>query len=210
MAMIANLETYVSTVIKLALESDVGVLFGASKRIDGIEIIKYGRTQPFDFEDKVVSCTKGEWGSRIRSYENIFGTIPPILQSNISALEKLRKLRNNVGHAFGRDIETSRKHELINTSKMQRLNREKTIKNQRLIYSIAREIDKQLKRDHIGEYQALYFYHNLRPSLKHGDSNQKRQLGNHVYVLKKSLGRYGAALAGKTFCKGLIQYYESI
>jgi hypothetical protein len=31
-----------------------GVLFGASKRIDGIEIIKYGRKHPFDFKHEII------------------------------------------------------------------------------------------------------------------------------------------------------------
>ncbi|MDK9558268.1 hypothetical protein QQF73_11610 [Marinobacter sp. M216] len=210
MAMSSNLETYLSTVIKLALESDVGVLFGAKRRIDGIEIIKHGRSQPFDFEDKIVSCTKGEWGSRVNAFKKIFGQAPEVLESNISRLEKLRKLRNNVGHAFGRDIELSRSHNVIDAMDMHKLKREKTLEYQKLIYGIARAIDKQLLNDHIGEYQTLYFYHNLRPSLKHDDSNHQRKVGNHMAILKKKLGQFGAAKAGKKFCRELIVYYEAL
>lgn len=210
MAMSSNLETYLSTVIKLALESDVGVLFGASKRIDGIEIIKHGRSQPFDFEDKIISCTKGEWGSRINSFEKIFGNVPELLKLNVSSLERLRKLRNNVGHAFGRDIESSRSHNVLDITDMYKLKREKTLEYQKLIYGIARAIDKQLLNDHIGEYQTLFFYHNLRPTLKHEDSNHERKHGNHMSVLKKKLGQFGAAKAGKKFCRELISYYEAL
>ncbi len=210
MAMSSNLETYMSTVIKLALESDVGVLFGAKKRIDGIEIIKHGRSQPFDFEDKIISCIKGEWGSRVNAFEKIFGCAPELLKSNISSLEKLRKLRNNVGHAFGRDIESSRSHNVIDTMDMHKLKREKTLEYQKLIYGIAKALDKQLLNDHIGEYQTLYFYHNLRPTLKHDDSNHERKIGNHMAVLKKKLGQFGAAKVGKKFCRELISYYEAL
>lgn len=210
MAMSSNLETYMATVIKLALESDVGVLFGTSKRIDGIEIIKHGRSQPFDFDDKLLSCTKGQWDSRANAFEKIFGKAPDILLNNISTLEKIRKLRNNVGHAFGRDIEASRSHNVIDIQDMQKLKREKTFEYQKLIYGISKAIDKQLLVDHIGEYQTLYFYHNLRPALKHDDHIEARKLGNHMTQLKKNLGRFGAAQAGKKFCRELISYYESL
>ncbi|EQB0495994.1 hypothetical protein [Vibrio mimicus] len=210
MAMSSNLETYMATVVKLALESDVGTLFGTSRRIDGIEIIKHGRNQPFDFSDKLMSCTKGEWSSRANALEKIFGKVPTIIQDNISSLEKLRKLRNNVGHAFGRDIDESRNHNVLNALDIHKLKREKTLEYQKLIFGIARALDKQLLTDHIGEYQTLYFYHNLRPILKHSDTIPARQLGNHVAILKRKLGQFGAAKAGKKFCRELIVYYESL
>ncbi len=210
MAMSSNLETYMSTVIQLALESDVGVLFGTSKRIDGIEIVKYGRSQPFDFEDKLVSCVKGDWSSRVCAFSKIFGSVPNILTDNISRLEKIRKLRNNVGHAFGRDIEESRRHNVIDIQSMDRLSRENTLKYQKLIFGVARSLDKQLLQNHIGEYQALHFYHSLRPELNQKAPNDSTKLGNHMMELKKKLGQFGAAKAGKKFCKELIVYYESL
>lgn len=210
MAMSSNLETYMSTVIKLALESDVGVLFGASKRIDGMAIAKHGKAQAFNFEDKLMSCTRGDWSARLRAYESIFGCSPALLNKNIGPLEKLRKLRNDVGHAFGRDIESSRSHDAVDIHPMKKLKRDKTIGYQKLIYGIAKAIDRQLLLGHIGDYQTLHFYHNLRPSLKHGDPLPERMLGNHAAVLKKRLGRFGAAKVGKKFCRGLISYYESL
>jgi len=210
MAVSSNLETYMSTVIKLALESDVGTLFGTSRRIDGIEIIKHGGSQPFNFDDKLMSCTKGEWGSRINAYEKIFRSAPGILTDNVSALEKLRKLRNNVGHAFGRDIEGSRNHDVIDISEIKKLKREKALEYQKLIFGISKAIDKQLLANHIGEYQTIYFYHNLRPTLNQDDQVYERKLGNHVAELKKGIGRFGAAKVGKKFCKELITYYEEL
>lgn len=210
MAMSSYFETYIATAIKLALESDVGVLFGVNRKIDGIQILKHGHKQPFDFEDKINGCTKGHWSSRVDSYKKIFGHTPEILSDNISALEKIRALRNNLGHAFGRDINESRRHEVISITKMQSITREKTIHYQSLLFGIAKKIDKHLLANHIGEYQALHFYHNLRPNLKQNDSIKERQFGNHVAVLKKKIGRFGAASAGKEFCKGLIEYYEAL
>ena len=209
MAISSNFETYLSKIIQLALESDTGTLFGVTKRIDGVEILKHSHF-PFDFEDKIISCTKGEWGSRLNSIIKLFGTAPSILTDNISNLEKLRKLRNNVGHAFGREIEETRRHDSIEGSKIAKVKREKTIFYMKLIFGIAREIDKQLLVNHIGEYQTVFFYHNIRSSLSQGDTNKVRQLGNHGTILKKQLGRYGAAKAGKQFCRELIEYYEAL
>lgn len=210
MAMSANLETYMSTITALALESDVGVLYGASQRIDGMEILKYGREQPFDFKSHIMSCTKGDWSSRISSFEKIFGSCPLILKENLKDLEILRKLRNNVGHAFGRDIDASRQHDIIEISKMESLKTEKTIEHLKLIYKVAKEIDKQLFTNNIGAYQDIYFFHKLKSTLKHGDKNKAREIGNHAAILKKSLNNHAAKAAGKVYCKGLVEYYDSI
>ncbi|EKP0309972.1 hypothetical protein JGK42_003916, partial [Aeromonas veronii] len=210
MAMSANLETYMATVISLALESDVGVLYGASQRIDGMEIVKYGREQPFEFDNYIIGCTKGDWHSRIAYFEKIFGSCPLVLEENIKSLEALRKLRNNVGHAFGRDIDASRQHDTIEISKMASLKREKTIEYLKLIFRVAKEIDKQLFVNNIGAYQDLLFFHKLKPTLKHGDKIKAREMGNHAAILKKSLNSHTAKPAGKTYCKGLISYYEGI
>ncbi|MCL5224957.1 hypothetical protein [Pseudomonas nunensis] len=210
MAISSNFETYLSTVVKLALESDTGVLFGASKRIDGIEILKHGKKHSSNFEDEILNCTKGDWNSRTNSFLRIFGKAPDILLKNTRSLESIRKIRNDLGHAFGRDIKASRNHEVVNISKPKTLSREKAVKYQKLVFKICKDIDNQLFIDHIGEYQAVHFYHKLRQTLKHDDENKSRQLGNHVFALKKGLGHYGVELAGKKFCKGLIEYYEEL
>jgi len=208
MAMASNLETYIATVVKLALESDVGVLYGANRKIDGASILKYGRSQPFDFEEKMTSCTKGEWVGRVAAYEKIFGKVPDKLKDNVSTLDKIRNLRNRVGHSFGRDIEKSRNHDAIDIMPIEKLRREKTIEYQSLIYAVARDIDRHLLGAHIGEYQTLYFYHKLISNLPDTDHNRNHKV--RVNLLKKELGRFGAYKAGKNFCSGLISYYEEL
>jgi hypothetical protein len=210
MAISSNLETYLAKTIHLALESDIGTLYGVSKRIDGVEILKHSAFNNFNFEDKVISCTKGEWGSRINSFNKLFGSAPAILTDNISSLERLRKLRNNVGHAFGREIEETRKHDVISAPKISKLTRDKTIYYMKLIHAISKELDKQLLVNHIGEYQIIYFYHSLKDSLSKGDPIPERERGNHIAVLKKQIGRFGASSVGKNFCKELIEYYDAL
>lgn len=204
-ALSSNLEVYMASIITLALESDIGILFGAAKKIDGVAVLKYGQASKIDFEQYVIACTKGEWPSRVSAYEKIFGTVPTLITSNIGKLEAIRKLRNKVGHAFGRDIEEAQKHGVKETLPMEKLSRERTVKYQKLVGLVAKSIDRHLMRSHVGEYQAINFYHRLYPSLRKDIAQYQRAL-----ILKKKIGEFGAMLVGKEFCKGLVNYYEAL
>lgn len=201
----STFETYIATIVPLALESDIGVLFGTSQKIDGIEILKYGKEKPFDFTSIITSCTKGDWSSRISAYKKTFGRVPNYLDSHIKELEKIRVLRNNIAHAFGRDIEESRNKFELTTKPIEKLTREQFLKLQDIVWKSALCIDAHLKTFHIGEYQALLFYHGLYPTL-----NKSVHQSMRAIELKKKIGRYGDIAAGKEFCKGLVEYYESL
>jgi hypothetical protein len=204
-AVLSNLETYISTVVPLALESDAGVVFGLSHRVDGIEVLKHGKKKPFDFSDVVTSCTKGTWDSRVSAYERAFIKAPKYLKNHISELDKMRNLRNNVAHAFGRDIEASRQRGKITTLPIERLSRERLIKYQEIVWKTAKSIDAHLQNFHIGEYQSLLFYHSLYPELDHSVHQSMR-----ARELRKKIGQFGDVSPGSLFCKGLVAYYESI
>lgn len=79
MAMASYFETYLDSVINLAIESDPGVLLNASHKIDGTIILKKGILNKKIFEEKVVNCTKGTWSSRSNAFASIFGSIPEVL-----------------------------------------------------------------------------------------------------------------------------------
>jgi hypothetical protein len=205
MAMSSNFETYLASVISLALKSDPGILLGASKAIDGIAVLKKGTFDKLNYDAYITSCTKGEWSSRLSSFQKIFGHAPQVLQDNISDLETLRKLRNKVGHAFGRDIDESRKHGLKTVLKTETISRNRALKLKTLLWSISKAIDKYLLQNHVGEFQALVSYHDLYPTLLKGmHPNEK------AVILKRKIGQSGAQGVGKQFCKELVKYYEGI
>lgn len=204
-AISSNLETYMATVIPLALSSDVGTLYGTTRKIDGIQILKHGHAKAFDFDQHVVACTKGDWSSRHAAYERYFGRSPKYFSTNISALERIRTLRNNVAHSFGRDIEASRDQQQVKTLPIENLSRDGLLSLQKVVWQMAKAIDVHLHQFHIGEYQALAFYHRLYPSLRHGLHPSMRAI-----ELKKRIGDFGATPAGKEYCNGLVQYYESL
>jgi hypothetical protein len=185
-AISSALETFIATIIPLAIESDVGVLYGTPRRIDGIEIIKHGKDKPFDFEKIIELCTKGTWQSRLNSYEKVFGKVPKYLVGKISELEKIRILRNNISHSFGRDIEASRKKGELTTLPIDKLSRKRFMKFQEIVWKSAKAIDAHLFNVHIGEYYALLFYHELYQSLDKTVHQSMRAIS-----LKKAIGRHG-------------------
>ncbi|AZI51793.1 hypothetical protein L2D04_08435 [Pantoea agglomerans] len=204
-SLMSNLETYMATIIPLAVESDIGVLYGLPNRIDGIEIVKHNQKKPHGIEEIVTSCTKGTWGSRVGSYKKIFDKAPKYLEGHISELDKMRNLRNNVAHAFGRDIESAREKTSITILPSNKLSREKLMHYQSIVWKATKAIDAHLYNFHIGEYSRILFYHELQ-----GDIDSSLHTGQKVMMLKKAIGRFGATPAGKAFCKGLIEYYDAI
>ncbi|EJL5120760.1 TPA: hypothetical protein SI365_004556 [Escherichia coli] len=204
-AISSNLETYMATIIPLALSSDVGTLYGVSQKIDGIQMLKHGHEKAFDFDQQVISCTKGDWSSRLAAYERYFGRAPKFFSTNISALERIRTLRNNVAHSFGRDIEASRDQQQVKTLPIEKLSRDGFLSLQKVTWQMAKAIDVHLHQFHIGEFQALAFYHRLYPSLRHDIHPAMR-----AAELKKRIGGFGATAAGKEYCKGLVNYYEAL
>ncbi|HHY0447968.1 TPA: hypothetical protein ACVU4T_004977 [Vibrio parahaemolyticus] len=209
MAMSSNLETYMATIIKLAIESDIGVIYGASKKIDGIKILKHNNAKKIDLKQHVMSCTKGDWTSRANGYEKIFGSVPDTITDYISDLEKIRKLRNNVGHAFGRDIDVSREHDVLEIRPMDKLSRSKTLYYQSLLFGVAKAIDKHLYFEHIGEFQTLYYYHQFLKTLP--DTSHNAMHSNRVTFFRKALGKYGSPKnLNKKTCSDIIRYYDSL
>lgn len=205
MAISANFETYLASVISLALKSNPGVLLGASKMIDGITVIKNGMPAKFDFESQITSCTKGDWSSRISSFEKIFGETPDIFKRNIKEFEQIRKLRNKVGHSFGRDIDDARDNTLKKIIPTETLSLERTLKYQKLLWSTAKAIDIYLLENHIGTFQALNYYHILHQTMRKDVHPSIRAVD-----LKTQVGRTGVQPASKQFYKDLVTYYESL
>jgi hypothetical protein len=203
-ALTSNLETYMASVISLALESDPGLLLGISRGVDGASILKHGSTR-VDYDDKVTSCTKGEWQSRSSAFAAIFGSVPSAITDHLSELDKIRNLRNKVGHAFGRDIDQARKHGVKNILPMETLKLETTLEYRKLLFGVAKAIDVQLIGAHIGEFQAIQFYHELYPRLRKDVHSSERAV-----LLKKEIGRFKAVRPGKLFCKELVKYYEAL
>ena len=204
LAMSSNLETYISTTATLALESDPGVLFGSSRLFDGANILKNDGRKNIYHDDVIESLTKGVWHKRMSSYKEIFGAVPVGFDYYIGALEKVRTIRNKVGHAFGREITASRNHEVKSINRMTSLSKVTLREYQNVIYHAVKSIDSHLLNSHIGEYQKIFFFHQMQTQLAANMSVQAK-----AAQLKQELGKYGDA-SGKLFCQGLVQYYDAL
>lgn len=205
MTISSNLETYMATIISLAIESDPGVLLNCPKMIDGAIALKYKHHKKDVYEQHIINCTKGDWSSRSQAYKKLFGIIPSTIEKNIKQLEHIRNIRNNIGHSLGRDIKKSRKHGNLSCLPISKLSAEQLNKHKKLLWEIAKEIDTHLLNNHIGEYQVIHFYHENYPQL-----SQEQNLTLRANQLKKMIGQFGASSTGKKFCKELVLYYENL
>ncbi|WP_305844171.1 hypothetical protein [Photobacterium leiognathi] len=200
-AVLSYFETYLSSVVSLAIESDLGLLYSIPKRIDGAMVLKHNNTSKYAFFDKSESITKGDWSKRAGEFKSLFGAVPQSITDNISSLERMRKLRNNVAHAFGRDIDETRARTTMELLPMERLTEKTLLKYMELILNIAKDVDIQLFSNHIGEYELVHYYH----------VNKGKFSGpNEVRDFKDSINKLYINLRGNQFCRELIAYYNNI
>jgi len=200
-AVLSYFETYLSSVVSLAIESDLGLIYSIPKKIDGIMVLKYGTNDDYSFFEKSELITKGTWAQRASNYSKIFGTAPSILTSSISDLEEMRKIRNNVAHAFGRDIDKTRARDTIEMLPIDRIAEVRLQKYMNLIRKISKAIDFQLFNNHIGEFELIHYYHKNKDEFK---------TENKVKELKTKINSLYAENRNHTFCRGLIAYYEAL
>lgn len=207
MSCCAYFENYIASIIKEVLESDPGLMIGFSHSVDGIKLLKYDKKLSKESIKTIIdNCTKGEWTSRLKNLNQLTKTIPEIINDSIGELEKMRKLRNDFGHAFGRDIELSQNYFVPTVSPIKSLSTERFNKFHYIIRNIVREMDISFMRNHIGNFEPLLQFHAIYPSVK--DLNKDGQ----TEMLKDTLYRERKITHGtnKNFCRALIDYYINL
>lgn len=202
----SNLETYLASIISLAILSNPSVLIGApSKSIDGAYVLKHGAGPRTNIEEQVIACTKGDWGSRLAAIERLFGTIPKAMKDKHKELEAIRNIRNRFGHAFGRDIEASREHGQIEIASIEKVTRKTVARLGTAAWRFAQTTDDFLLHNHIGDFEAVSYYSKFYPSQP---SNVPP--GQRAINFKKEIGKFGGGLRGKVYCRGLVDYWEAL
>lgn len=193
-------ETYIKKVVTLSLMSDPAIRFGKSRAIEGISWIKSEMKD--DLDPLVTPCLKGDWSSRIKAYKRLFSTTPLSLEEQKEQLDKLRIMRNKVGHSYGRSLET----DLLETTiaPMSQLSEEDLKDCLELVFDIAKDIDDQLLTSHIGCFEEALFFHTWHHTLK---GTQRLDEGKH---LRKALARkLGDRTPGGTYCRDLAAFYHA-
>lgn len=165
MAISSYFEVYLASIISTAIESDPGLQFGVAKKIDGAMLLKH--STKYSFNERANEIIIGEWPQRISKFHSTFGHTPTTLRSSIGELEKMRVLRNKVGHAFGRDIDQSKRKGTIKTLDIERVSLKVLKKQLGLIYKCVKSMDKYMVENHIGSYEEIYYYHAIIHSNAH-------------------------------------------
>jgi hypothetical protein len=199
-ALSSYFEVYLKTIISLALESDPGAPRGASRRVDGVVMLKYGTHHSY-FED-AKQVVIGDWSKRLKSYRELFGVVPSELQALQGDLERLRQLRNDAGHKFGRNMHEEDYRSRVEPIKMVQVGLPTLKKHLGVVESATRAIDAHLLGQHIGSYEMVYFYHT-----KHGELFEP---GRHARKLRKALGAIFGIGFSDRFCEALKAYYENL
>lgn len=182
-AICSYLEVYLQSVAALSLESDPGLLLAAPRALDGVRLLR-ARTS-YDMTPKTDSFVKGTWQQRAAYYKKVFGSIPTELSSSIGELDRLRRLRNGVAHAFGRAPDDYRSLLDLEPKPMQRLSESRLQKWLGISNKVAMAVDAHLRDSHIGAYELLRFYH-YWPGRKRGARADRAR------PLKRLLGQLGA------------------
>ncbi|WP_156851961.1 hypothetical protein [Novosphingopyxis baekryungensis] len=202
----SNLETYLASVVGIAILSDPSVLISApSRAIDGAYVLKQGTGPRTNTTEHVIACTKGDWSSRLAAIERLFGPIPETMREKHGDLEEIRNVRNRFGHAFGRDIDASREHGQIEIAPMEKVTRTTVARLGTAAWRFAQETDRFLLHNHIGDFEAVNYYAKLYPTLL-----STVPPGQRAVDFKKAIGRFGGGLRGKIYCKGLVAYWEAL
>jgi hypothetical protein len=197
------LEVYLNQIVRSALMSDPLCRFGASKQLDGVILLKVGKELPYS--EEVEAITKGEWNSRLAAFARIFGGVPSGVQSHVSTLEKVRKIRNEFAHGFGRELSVPSPSNL-NTKPIHPFSQQSFVKYIGVISKAAASLDKFLLTGFIGNFELVHYYHEWKA--KPRDARDAKY--DAARAFQRSLSREVSSPTNAEFCRQLVAYYNSL
>jgi hypothetical protein len=193
------LEVFVKTIVDAACQSCPAILIGGTKQIDGITLLK--TRAKYGFAKQAEACAKGTWQTRIRAYEDIFGNCPPAVANRVSDLDKLRNLRNAVGHAFGRKLGPTEIGKTLGDTPAVIVSQEALKNHLSLVNDVADAIEDHLSDAYIGCYETLAAYH-FWADRGSGMSHERK-------MFKKHFNKVEDVGISQTYFDNLIKFYHS-
>lgn len=200
-------ETYLRTIVSLAVESKPGCIIGCPDAIDGAFLLRtrpnYGNLESSDYQftDIVTSICKGDWYTRSSNYAKYFGTFP-ICELDLKQLDELRQKRNLVGHYFGRGKQKYQAPLSFSPEPVERLSHKKLLSYFGLVFRTAKLIDQHLLHSFIGSYDICKFYYQC---IQNGEISGKTS-GEQAKELQKIIGATGAPTPGNEYYRNLVTY----
>jgi hypothetical protein len=201
---LSYLETYVSTVVTLALRSDPLLRFGQSRAIDGVAWLK--RSVADDVSDLVIGCVKGEWSRRLAHYRRLFGTVPVQLLVLERDLDRMRTVRNGVAHSFGRDVRLFEDPLSMANDRAERLPEATLLTWLGSIEQAGIAIDDHLLRTHLGDFEILWHFHRWRALPR----SEKEPKYIESTAFSRFLNRTFGSAPGREHCQQLEKYYDEL
>lgn len=202
MAICGYLETYIAQISTAAVESSPALILGGGINIDGAAFLKHNPS--YDLYSHVEPLVRGDWQSRISSYSRLFGFCP--FSASLSNLEKLRKLRNDTGHSFGRDIKSMKFSASSLVQKLPKVSNKDIQFYMGVAEDVANLIDNHLFLNYVGSYEAIKIFHNWLPT-------QVSLVGKNK-LLAREFSRYFHTMTlnphGKERSIEMINYYQAL
>ncbi len=197
----SNLEMYLKMVVSRALESDPGVTIGVPHATDGVSLLKT-KTE-YSYASSASKVVEGTWQKRVRTYETLLGKVPTVLSEAVTELDSLQRLRNGVAHMFGRDLDAYKAHLAIRPKTLLALSEERLKKWLGLVERVALGVDEHLRSGHIGEYEALLYYHHWIKAYQADPSPTLR-----TRSLRRSFSEKFGLTVSTSYCRALALHYE--
>ena len=199
-------ETYLRTIVSLAIESKPGIMIRCKDAVDGVSLLKsdpgYSSLQDnnYQFRNAVESVVKGTWNSRNKNYVRLF-SYSPLTADDIRTLDQLRTLRNRVGHFFARDDTAYSAPLFPEYQRAERLKHDTLIKYFALVESVVTRIDGHLQSEYIGSYDIIRYYSDCARKGKIKGVNTDEKARSFQIIL----GTEGPKPVSKEFCTNLIK-----
>lgn len=209
MSISSYMEVYLRSAVRHALLSDPGLLVGAPGAVDGVQLL-LRRASP-EVEPAIVSCTKGDWDSRLRSYRRVFGVVPAPVEAAVPDLERLRQLRNAVGHYFGRRARNEDRFWLDGDGGPDRVSEERLKRILHMAESVVAAFDEHLLI-HLGNFETIASFLVWRTEQVEKGEVLCSEMATHAprlfctFLAKNHRNRS----PGPTFVKRMIAYLDAV
>ena len=207
-------EIYMRSIYCLAMESRPDVLLDRATVVDGLKLYKANqhyhytakREDEYIFADNLSRLTKGDWAKRIDAFNEIFGTTPLEMIKNRDELNKIRKIRNEVGHFFGRPKNNDDGTIRLSLDNITRLSDQYLKKLIGVMYECANGIDKMLFTNFIGSYESILFC--LQCADKAHIPHTQNRIGDIVNIASQEMGSHGYTVNHNYLREALDHYFQ--
>jgi len=200
-AIVGYLETYIAQVSTAAVESCPSFIFGGGPKVDGAIYLK--KNPKYGLYDRVEPLVRGDWQARISAYRRLFGDCP--IDAYVAPLEQLRKLRNDTGHCFGRDIGSMNFAPTWLVQRLPTISDADIQAHLKIIEDVAKAIEVHLAPI-VGQYEVIKVLHCWLPGIGKPRPSVK--------TLAKAFSVHISTLTGNAYGKGpaidLIKYYDGL